>query len=157
MRFVCKQIGLSIIIDEKLIGDLSRLGFQHYPNEYGGLLVGRYVKNNEEVIIQETVLPIKFKSSEFSFERGTEGMRETLTAFFEKSPSLIYVGEWHTHPNGRPVPSHVDFSALQAIAEHDEVLIKNPLLLIISLTKTSFKLGFHVFFQNKIYAYEKED
>lgn len=136
---------------------LCRLGSEHYPKEYGGLFVGRYVNDNKEVLIEETVLPKKFRSSAFSFERGVEGLRKLLRDFFEQSPSLIYVGEWHTHPDGMPIPSSTDSSALRTIAAHEEVSIENPILLIIGVRSDAYEIGFHVLHQNNIYGYEKED
>lgn len=156
MKFICQHIGLSIVIDDKLVDQLCRLGSDHYPKEYGGLLVGRYVNDNKEVLIEQTVLPKKFKSSAFSFERGVEGLRNILAGLFRKNPSLIYVGEWHTHPDGRPVPSSTDSSALRTIAEHKDVFIKNPLLLIIGVSSTGYELGFYVLHKNEVHSYELE-
>ena len=156
MKFICQHIGLSIVIDNTLVDKLCRLGSDHYPKEYGGLLVGRYINDNKEVIIEQTVLPKKFKSSAFSFERGVEGLRETLRGFFNESPSLIYVGEWHTHPDGKPIPSSTDSSALRTIAAHHKVSIENPLLLIIAVGRNAYEFGFYVLYQNNIYRYELE-
>lgn len=119
--------------------------------------MGRYVNDNKEVLIEETVLPKKFRSSAFSFERGVEGLRKLLRDFFEQSPSLIYVGEWHTHPDGMPIPSSTDSSALRTIAAHEEVSIENPILLIIGVRSDAYEIGFHVLHKNNIYGYEKED
>jgi len=156
LKFVCQHIGLSIVIDDKLVNQLCRLGSDHYPKEYGGLLVGRYVNDSKELIIEETVLPKKFKSSVVSFERGVEGLRKTLKSFFDRSPSLIYVGEWHTHPDGMPIPSPTDSSALRTIVAHHEVSIENPVLLIIVVSSKNYEVGFHVLYKNNIYGYEKE-
>jgi len=156
LRFTCKHIGLSIVIDEKLMDELCRLGSEHYPKEYGGLFVGRYVNNNKEVIIKQTVLPKKFKSSASSFERGVEGLRNILAGFLNESPSLIYVGEWHTHPDGRPIPSSTDSSALRTIAAHHQVSIENPLLLIIGVGIEVYEFEFYVLYQNEIHRYELE-
>lgn len=156
MRYKCKDIGLSIVIDDKLMAKLFRLGSKYYPKEYGGLFVGRYVNDNTEVIIEDTVLPKKFKSSAISFERGVQGLRAILQRFFNKAPSLIYVGEWHTHPNGQPIPSATDSSALRAIAAHYEVAITNPILLIIGIRNGHHELAFYVLYQNKIHRYEME-
>jgi integrative and conjugative element protein (TIGR02256 family) len=135
---------------------LFRLGSKYYPKEYGGLFVGRYVNDYTEVIIEDTVLPKKFKSSAISFERGVQGLRTILQKFFNRAPSLIYVGEWHTHPDGKPIPSSTDSTALRTIAVHDEVFIENPILLIIGVSNDDYEIGFHVLYKNNIYGYEKE-
>ncbi len=134
--------------------ELCRLGSEHYPKEYGGLFVGRYVSGNKEVIIEQTILPKKFKSSAFSFERDIEGLRMTLYQFSNQSPSLIYVGEWHTHPDGKPITSSTDASALRKIASHHDVSIENPILLIIGITRQFCEFGFHVLYKDNIHRYE---
>jgi len=156
LRFFCKHIGLSIQIDDTLVNRLCRLASKHYPKEYGGLFVGRYVNNNKVVIVEESVLPKKFKSSSFSFERGVEGLRKALGKYFRATPSLIYVGEWHAHPDGQPIPSSTDTSALREIAGHHEVSINNPVLLIIGVRGNHYQLAFYVLYQNQVHRYEME-
>jgi integrative and conjugative element protein (TIGR02256 family) len=124
--------------------------------EFGGLLIGRYVDNKKMVIIEDTVLPKKYKSSKYSFERGVTGLRKVLKIFFTKSPSLIYVGEWHTHPDNPAIPSVTDINALKQIANHNEVFIDNPILLIIRIGKKDYELGFYVLYENKICNYKQE-
>ena len=137
--------------------ELCQLAAEHYPNEYGGLFVGRYVNDHKELRVEHTVLPKRFKSSSFSFERGVEGLRKILRQFFNQSPSLIYVGEWHTHPNGRPVPSSTDTSALRLIATHHEVSIENPTLLIIGVERDVYEFGFYVLYKDNIHRYELDE
>lgn len=150
----CKDIGLSLEIKDGLIEKMKKHGKEHYPNEYGGLLVGRYSDDFKSVFIEETVLPKEFKSSRFKFERGAEGLKKVLHDFFKQTPSLSYVGEWHTHPDSTPVPSIMDVNAMNEVVGHKEVLIMNPLLLIIGVTKTTFQYAFYVYSNGKMYQYE---
>ena len=69
------------------------------------------------------------------FERGKIGLKEKLTELYNEKTRLIYVGEWHSHPDGLPIPSGTDFNAMKEIAESDEVVIQNPVLLILGITK----------------------
>ena len=156
MNFTSRDIGLKIEMSDTLIDQLLKLGRKHYPMEFGGLLIGRYVDTNKMVIIEDTVLPKKYKSSKYSFERGVAGLRKVLKVFFTKSPSLIYVGEWHTHPDNPAIPSITDINALKQIANHNEVFIDNPILLIIRIGKKDYELGFYVLYENKIYKYKQE-
>lgn len=155
MKYSCNEIGLFIEISDELVKRLCALASEHYPVEYGGLFVGRYVDRNKIVIVEETVLPKKFESTAVSFERDVMGLKKTLLKFFNKKPSLFYVGEWHTHPNGKPTPSSTDVSALKKIANHSEVLIKNPILLIIGIEEEVYNLEFYVLFKDKVLKYEK--
>lgn len=150
----CNDIGLSLKIKDELLIKMNKLGKEYYPNEYGGLLVGRYSDDFKSVFIEETVLPKEFRSSRFKFERGVKGLKKVLHDFFKQTPSLSYVGEWHTHPDGTPIPSITDVAALKTIAQHDEVYIENPVLLIIGISKESCELGFYVLFRNEMYRYD---
>lgn len=157
MKLTNTDIGLSIDIDDKLIRKLIKTGRQHYPNEFGGLLIGYYSDERKTVIIKKTLLPKKYKSSKYSFERGSEGLRKKLEKMYCNSPSLVYVGEWHTHPDNPALPSSVDIAALKEIISDENVSIANPILLIISICKKFEQLCFYVYFKNKIHKYEKQD
>lgn len=154
MKLTNTDIGLSIDIDDKLINKLIKTGRQHYPNEFGGLLIGYYSDDRKTVIIKKTLLPKKYKSSKYSFERGSEGLKKKLEKLYCKSPSLVYVGEWHTHPDNPALPSGVDIAALKEIVGDENVAIANPILLIISICKKFEQLCFYVYFKNKIHRYE---
>lgn len=146
-------------MDDKLLKKLCKQGIKCYPKEFGGLLVGYYTDANKTVVISETVLPKEFKSSRFSFERGSKGLKKILEGLYKQNPSLIYVGEWHTHPDNPDnpaMPSGTDMNALQEIVNHEGVFINNPILLIISISKNKCEPGFFVYANNKVYRYEEE-
>ena len=154
MKLICKELGLAIEMRDQLMEQISEAGRQHYPNEYGGLLIGRYSEDNQTVFLNDTVLPKKFKSSPVSFERGSDGMAKILEEYFKQEPPQVYVGEWHTHPNSSPSPSLIDIRAFETIVKHHNVNIKNPVMLILGLTRHSLKAAFYVFFNQKLYKYE---
>lgn len=154
MRFINQTIGLSVDICDKVIDKIVDAGLVHYPNEFGGLLIGIYSEDKCSVNISNIILPITFKSSKVSFDRGTDGLKEMLMDYFDGTPSKIYVGEWHTHPNAAPIPSGTDIHALQEIVNSDSVNINNPVMLIVGLTETSIEFGFYVYLNKKIYKYE---
>lgn len=49
---------------------------------------------------------------------------------------LIYLGEWHSHPNGSSSYSMTDRKALTNIAESETVNISNPIMLIVGFNKS---------------------
>lgn len=156
MKLKNEEIGLAINIGDDLIKQLCAYGLSHYPNEFGGLLLGCYSEDYETVLIQDTILPKKYTSSKYFFERGIKGLTTKLKSSFKRTPGLIYIGEWHTHPNNPPVPSIADLIALREIVQHDKVFIKNPVLLIISIDNKHYELGFYVQFKNDIFRYAEE-
>lgn len=154
MKFINKEIGLSIEICDEVLKNITGVGLNHFPNEFGGLLIGVYSDDKQMVCISDTILPLAYKSSKISFERGTEGLEEMLLGYFEEIPSKIYVGEWHTHPNAAPIPSGTDIRALQEIVKSENVNINSPIMLIVGLTEAHIEFGFYVYLNKKIYKYE---
>ena len=81
-------------------------------------------------------------------------LKQKLIEFYNATPRLIYVGEWHTHPDGIPSPSSTDLNAMIEIAESHDVSIENPILMILGVSKTEMKLGTFVYSKNKLLKYE---
>lgn len=154
MNLKCNDIGLNLVLSDILVEKLYSIGIKHYPREFGGLLIGHYSEDMKTCYITETILPKKYKSSKYSFERGKEGLEEKLQEFYDKEPKLIYIGEWHTHPDNLPIPSSTDIKALELIANHDDVVIKNPVGLIMGLNTKNYEIGLYIHFKNKLYRYE---
>lgn len=148
------KLGISISIDSKLLEVLQTLGEKHLPNEFGGILVGYYSNDSRLLTITETILPTKFKSSLYSFQRDTTGAEEELQALYSMKPQQYYVGEWHTHPNASPIPSGIDINAMNSIISSKKVVILNPVLLIIGYSNGLAEYQFYVAVNNKLYKYE---
>lgn len=149
-----EKIGLSIETDDELLTSLVEKGKSHYPNEFGGFLIGYYTDHNKHLHITDTILPKSFKASKYSFERSTNGIKKKLANYFKKTPKKFYVGEWHTHPDNSPIPSLTDISAINAIINNQNACLANPALLIIGYSKTKVDFGFYVWFENELYRYE---
>lgn len=52
---------------------------------------------------------------------------------------LIYLGEWHSHPNGSSIYSNTDLDTIRSIASNENIKIIRPLLLIVSLNNNEIK------------------
>jgi len=154
LRYYCPDIGLEVRISKELIEKLFKTGLTYYPTEYGGILVGRYSDDYKTCFIVDTILPIKSKSSRFLFERGNDGLGQKLTEYYNQEPSLIYLGEWHTHPDNTPTPSATDRRAMKQIAQDEKVKITSPVLIILGITKSRCDIGMYVQHQNKLHKYE---
>lgn len=152
MKFVNKDTGLEFLIGDELINRLAAYGKEKYPNEFGGLLLGKYINSNKTLVIKETLLPKKYKSSRYYFERGSNGLKELLEQYYANE-GLVYVGEWHTHPNNEAVPSPTDIRAMRELAEDENVLINNPVLMILEIQKTDYNIGIYFLFNGKLLRY----
>lgn len=153
MIYKNKEIGLIINVEDALLSNIINIGVKHYPNEFGGFLIGYYSSNQTHLNITDTILPNKYKATPYLFERDTIGIEDILKKYYNENPQKYYVGEWHTHPNNSLIPS-TDIKAINTITNHKEVSIKNPVMLIIGYNKTKIELGFYVQFKNKLYRYE---
>lgn len=154
MKLTYTLKGLNIEVEQELLEELYQEGMKHYPKEFGGLLVGCYSDDFKTCVIKTSIMPMKYKSSRYFFERGIDGLKKKLIEFYNATPRLIYVGEWHTHPDGNPSPSITDLNAMIEITESPEVSIENPILLILGVSKTEMKLGTFVYSKNKLLKYE---
>ncbi|WP_099367476.1 Mov34/MPN/PAD-1 family protein [Sphingobacterium sp. 1.A.4] len=150
-----EQIGLSLEVEDELLNELLEIGKTHYPNEFGGFLLGYYSEDNKHLHITNTILPKKYQASKYSFERNTKGIENELAEFYAENPRKIYIGEWHTHPDNSHIPSATDISAINTIINSKNTSIANPVLLIIGYSKTTVDFGFYISFENKLYKYEK--
>lgn len=155
MKLVNKYLELDLYIEDDLIKKLTVEGRKYFPSEFGGILIGRYSENKKELFVTETILSEPQKLSRYKFDRRIPDLRNTLKQFYKQEPSLHYVGEWHTHPDNLPIPSKTDWKAMCEITNHNEVLIENPILIIIGLTLVAYNLKVYVFNEQKLYEYEQ--
>lgn len=157
MKFSNHDINLHLEIREALLDELYVQGLSHYPKEYGGLLIGRYTADHSTAVIEKTILPKRYKASRYYFERGSEGLKEELEALYQQEPKLFYVGEWHTHPDGPVDPSGRDKATMAQLVKEENVFIYNPILLILALKKTGYKVGAYVQHNDRLHEYETSE
>ena len=62
--------------------------------------------------------------------------------------SVCYVGMWHTHPHGEPVPSQTDLHGMATILADGPVSPRRLLLSIMGTPHEEFRLGTYVFGRN---------
>ncbi|MDR1729113.1 MAG: Mov34/MPN/PAD-1 family protein [Prevotellaceae bacterium] len=147
------KLGLSLEANDELLNSIVEIGKSHYPNEFGGFLIGNYSDDNKRLHITDMILPENFKASRYFFERTTKGIDKFLVNYYKETPKKFYVGEWHTHPDNSPIPSFTDISAINAIINNQNACLVNPVLLIIGYSKTQVNFEFYVYFENKLYKY----
>lgn len=116
--------------------------------ETGGILIG-YKTDNQFVVTHATGPGPKAKHSLFNFRRDVQYCNEQLLQFFEESDGVLtYLGEWHTHPIGRPIPSWVDDKEMHAISKTEIYQNDLPLLFIIRKTKNDLVVGSFLYENN---------
>ena len=84
-------------------------------SERGGILIGSYRGPHIE-ILDCTEPGAADKATLSSFTRQDERHQEAATeAWCKSQQKQTYVGEWHSHPCGRPVPSGIDRRAWRSV------------------------------------------
>lgn len=157
MKRINSTTGLEVVVSPGLINNMAMLGQFHYPSEFGGLLIGRYINENRTALIEKIITPVRYQSSRNSFERETTGLHGQLENYYNQEPKLSYVGEWHTHPDNYAVPSSLDLKAIHEIVQHKRVFIENPVLMIFNITPSTHSYRIYFFHQNKLIEYDQEE
>lgn len=78
--------------------------------EAGGVIMGRYIKDCNDVVVDKITLPMSGdRSSRFSFFRNKKSHQKIIDREWKASGfTCTYLGGWHTHPEPVPSPSFVD-------------------------------------------------
>lgn len=98
--------------------------------ETGGILIGRYdAEGWMAEVIEATSKPRGSRAGWCWFRRGTSGLRQLLAARWVDG--YHYLGEWHYHPNGSPVPSSTDIRSMREISADPAYQCPEPILVII--------------------------
>lgn len=110
-------------------------------HEAGGIILG-HVKDNYIFISKATTPTMQDSSSRNNFERDFNTAQLIVDyEFFNSNGHLIYLGEWHTHPEDTPYPSNQDLKMIK------QQYIKNKLneqfLLLIIIGIKSNYLGLY--------------
>lgn len=111
---------------------LERLADSYYPVEVGGILAG-YV-NEESAVVTEIVGPgPQAQHSHDSFLPDHDYQTNEMHRIFRASGgSAVYLGDWHTHPDGPVALSPLDIRTMRTIAEDHKAHCPNPLMLLLA-------------------------
>lgn len=93
---------------------------RHKP-EAGGILIGRYICNSQDIVIDEITVPmVGDRWQRFYFWRSRQSHQQVLDqSWLESGGTSTYIGEWHTHPENIPIPSDTDIKNWQARLKKD--------------------------------------
>jgi proteasome lid subunit RPN8/RPN11 len=134
---------------------LGEYGKVHFPNEFGGFLVGYYSDDLMKLFITDCLMPVKYKGQRFIFERRIDGLRKAFKKLFD-AKKQYYIGEWHTHPGGSSEFSQIDLDAMREISGCQTVRIMNPILLILSIDGEGVRdYAFYLYCDGELIKYEK--
>ena len=115
--------------------------------ETGGLLFGQTDASLGVVWISEVLgPPVDSTFSETGFVCGTAATRQANNAKKRLTGGLVsYVGTWHTHPQGMPVPSATDYRGVGGLLLDDDHSTDQELMLIVGERENKPAFGVYVF------------
>lgn len=145
---------LSLHVEQELLTNLAEEGRIHFPNEFGGFLIGHYSDNLEILFVEDYLNPKVYQSSPVLFEREMDGMTEEFNIYY-KNKKQYFIGEWHTHPNGTSHYSQTDLKTMIEIKKCSTVNILNPILMIISVDQEKLlEYSFYLLDNDRLKRYE---
>lgn len=124
--------------------------------ETGGILIGHYSEQHNIAFVGDVSGPPRdSKSGTTWFHRGIQGLQVWLNTLWGKR--RYYLGEWHFHPDGRPIASSIDVRQIKAISESADYRCPEPLLVIIGGTlPISWEFAAYVYPRNRSLVRLKE-
>lgn len=115
----------------ELIAKMVRLCAQAAGDETGGILVGHYtVALNCAVIRAVSRAPSDSARGRTWFDRGVRGLQRWIDRLWARE-RYYYLGEWHFHPQGAPLPSATDIRQMEQVAASVNYRCPEPILVII--------------------------
>lgn len=130
--------GFTVIISDEvqeLFRQFRQLG--KLDHEAGGILLGQ-MEGNIILVTTASIPGFGDKSSRFGFERDKKRAQEIIDYQFAISKgTIIYLGEWHTHPEPVPTPSGQDMRMIRGQYNGNK-LNEKFILMIIQGTRDLF-------------------
>lgn len=120
---------------------MCALGDEKSPLETGGMLLG-YVSDSGEVVVTEIIGPgPNAIHGRFRFLPDADYQQEKLTAHHIQTNGVeSYLGDWHTHPRGEPLPSRLDKKTLAKIADTPSSGIEKPVMAILGCREKEWQI-----------------
>lgn len=151
------ELEFTLSISQQCLDEIRKYSEDNLPNEFGGYLFGGYSRNRRHVYLTNVIVSKKTRSG-FSFFQAIDNSSaiQAIKDIFEKTKGLInYIGEWHSHPSMSNHYSATDFDSIKKQALSDDIYTNNPLMCIVSITKSRFEPLFYIYYEDKLYPFEK--
>ncbi len=125
-----------LVIKPKPLLTLYEFEQKNGSNESGGILLGKVYPDH--VFIEEITKPsIMDKYGQYFFVRSKKSAQRKINKFWKSSVgTIIYLGEWHTHQETKPLPSNVDRKMIHDALNNTIMEIDFLFLLILGQKKT---------------------
>jgi integrative and conjugative element protein (TIGR02256 family) len=100
------------------------------PDEVGGWLLGYWAAGNIAVVLTHATPPGP-RGAPSGVTISAAGHAARFEEAWQRSAGHVtFLGDWHTHPGGAPLPSSTDGAALERLAENSDFGTPTPLIAI---------------------------
>lgn len=131
---IVKRDKYIIHIPDEVLFILDKYKQKKYQNESGGIVLGYVHEDNNIYILKVSQPNTSDKASRYGFERDKKAAQIIVNSkFYESEGKVIYLGEWHTHPEPNPLPSSVDIKMIKQQYKNNKI---NEVFLILLIQGT---------------------
>lgn len=125
---------IEIHIEEGILLAIEEIANTHFPNEAGGALMGYVNDNGSKILITKIIGPgPEAVHNRMSFIPDYAYQEEEIARLYSESErTLVYLGDWHSHPNGAAALSGTDQRTLINISSYPEARIAFPIMVLLS-------------------------
>jgi integrative and conjugative element protein (TIGR02256 family) len=130
-----------LFLPNGLLEELEAEAQNWAPRETGGMLLGYHIDNggatHELVVIDTVDAGPRARRRRWWFAPDGPWQQEQLERVYRSSGRVgSYLGDWHSHPRGRPRPSMLDRRTYARVAAEPETGTARPLVLILAVGST---------------------
>jgi len=111
----------TVVLPHTVVQDIREQRRQRLPNETGGALVGVFdTQYRRAYIVDHIPSPVDSHEHPTGYERGVAGVSEELDRISAcTGRQVVYMGEWHSHPDRYSVRPSTDDANLFAWLQHE--------------------------------------
>jgi integrative and conjugative element protein (TIGR02256 family) len=122
-----------LFVHVAVLGHLLRLGGTR--DETGGWLLGYWAADDAAVVLTHATPPGP-RGAPDGVLISDEGHSARFEEAWERSGGHVtFLGDWHTHPGGVPLPSRADRNAMEQLAENMAFDTPTPLIAIATVPR----------------------
>lgn len=131
MNWIAGELGLRLVMADGIVDRMVAERAAAGRKETGGILVGRYLEDRSSAVIEDIRGTRKSRGWFARFRRGVGSLQHYLDEQWD-GYRRYYIGEWHSHPAGPPLPSSQDDRQMLEIGADKAYRCPEPILVIVA-------------------------
>ncbi len=150
-HFSTRDEKFAVHLSDKVLSEAKHLCKKRPLSETGGIVIGYYTRDHKCAVIASLDAPPSGSTAGATwFERSATGLNLKLRSLWSKVRRRYYLGEWHFHPLGTPIPSQRDTHQMVSISKDPKYRCPEPILVILAGdSQGSLQVGVFVFADGK--------